>query len=351
MFESPAMQTTVAQIAVAAATHESLIVCGEPGTGREQVARVIAGRRCALAHTSESTDDGASDRAVAQSARALSGHEHGDAPVFVVDCGIPDVRALEADVFGTTSQPVPDPDESLDTLGGGSLLVQACGGAIVLRNLAEFPLRLQHRLARLLREREALLADRARSRIDLDVRAIALLEPGFEQLIFERRLAPELMKRLGGTRVDIPPLGSRREDVPGLIAWMIESLAAQMHIPPKRVSDGAAQLLSALPWRKNLPELRGLLQVLMARVPGPVVRLSDVLAYVCLDGATTRPQVVSGTLKEARERFEREYVAFVLEQHEGRMADAAKVLGIERTNLYRKVRQLSVGRANDRREL
>jgi two-component system nitrogen regulation response regulator NtrX len=109
------------------------------------------------------------------------------------------------------------------------------------------------------------------------------------------------------------------------------------------MSKQAAALLCALPWRGNFVELTGLLRVLVMKVPDRLIRLSDVLANVRLDGSAVTFQG-RGTLKEARERFEREYVAAVLELHRGRMAEAARALGIQRTNLYRKIRQLSVQR-------
>jgi DNA-binding NtrC family response regulator len=84
------------------------------------------------------------------------------------------------------------------------------------------------------------------------------------------------------------------------------------------------------------------------KVPGARIRLTDVLANIRLDGgAITFPG--GGTLKQAHDRFERDYVAAVLEQHHGRMTEAARSLGIQRTNLYRKVRQLSVERLRTRR--
>jgi two-component system nitrogen regulation response regulator NtrX len=107
-------------------------------------------------------------------------------------------------------------------------------------------------------------------------------------------------------------------------------------------------LLSALPWRGNLDELKDLTRILALNASGPVIQVSDVLAHVRLDGAS--PTFVgSGTLREARAQFEREYVRAVLERHSGRMAEAARVLGIERANLYRKVRQLSVQRPRNGR--
>jgi len=76
---------------------------------------------------------------------------------------------------------------------------------------------------------------------------------------------------------------------------------------------------------------------------GRMIRVADVLTHVRLDGSDVSFST-SGTLKEARERFERDYVAAVLRQHHGRMAQAARVLGMQRPNLYRKVRQLAVAR-------
>ena len=102
-------------------------------------------------------------------------------------------------------------------------------------------------------------------------------------------------------------------------------------------------MLAALPWRGNIKELRELLRTLVVSVPGSRIRLADVLANIRLDGGGSQ-FAHSGSLKEARSRFEREYVASVLERHHGRMAEAAKALGIQRPNLYRKVRQLSVQR-------
>ena len=100
-------------------------------------------------------------------------------------------------------------------------------------------------------------------------------------------------------------------------------------------------LLGALPWPGNTAELRLLTERLAVLVTRGVVLLEDVLANVRLEGAEALGGR-SGTLREARERFERDYVATVLQHHRGRMGDAARELGIERTNLYRKIKQLNI---------
>src|SRR5262249_43985000 len=105
----------------------------------------------------------------------------------------------------------------------------------------------------------------------------------------------------------------------------------------------AVTVLAALPWSRNIDELADVL----ARVvdaSGTVIRQEDVLAHLPMDGAFARLDLTA-SLRDARRRFERDYIAAVLERHHWRMSDAARTLGIERANLYRKTRQLGITRA------
>jgi transcriptional regulator of acetoin/glycerol metabolism len=108
------------------------------------------------------------------------------------------------------------------------------------------------------------------------------------------------------------------------------------------MSRAALSLVSALPWRGNAVELRALLEsVVRALQGGGGIGIEDLLAHVRLDGGSVA-FAGGGTLKQARSRFEREYIASILDQHQGRISEAAKALGIQRTNLYRKMRSLRV---------
>jgi DNA-binding NtrC family response regulator len=118
-------------------------------------------------------------------------------------------------------------------------------------------------------------------------------------------------------------------------------------MPLKTLTRPALTLLSALPWRGNAPELRSLLERLILLVPQGLIRLEDVLAHTQLDGAPG-PVRPDATLRQARARFESEYIAAVLQHHHGRIADAAQVLGVQRTNLYRKMRRLNLMRPRGR---
>jgi len=158
----------------------------------------------------------------------------------------------------------------------------------------------------------------------------------------ERR-APlrELVEALAVVRIDLAPLRQRPEDVLMLAPHFLKEACREADLAAKTFSRGALQLLRALPWRGNAAELKSLCERLAILVSRGIVQLDDVLANVRLDAA--EPVVRSDeTLRQARERFERDYIAAVVQHHRGRIGAAAKQLGIERTNLYRKLKQLNI---------
>jgi DNA-binding NtrC family response regulator len=143
--------------------------------------------------------------------------------------------------------------------------------------------------------------------------------------------------------VDVPPWRRRREDIPALATFSLR--AAPAGTPrPQQYSQSALALLSALPWPGTATELRHLIDNVCPAVHRAVIQLDDLLERASLDGLATRLDT-GVTLRDLRARFEREYISAVLVRHHGRVGEAAKALGIQRTNLYRKVRQLNVARS------
>jgi DNA-binding NtrC family response regulator len=277
-------------------------------------------------------------------ARAIHGHgRRGEAPFVSVDCASATPQELEHELFGFSAQRRIDGIEerrSSERISKHSKLHQASGGTLFLMNVAEIPMRVQGRLHRVLRDREALLVP-DRARVELDIRPIASVEPGFETVLEEGRLRRDLYERLSLVRVELPPLRQRREDVPFLATHFLKEVCRANSTPLKTLTRSALTLLSALPWRGNAPELRALLERLVLLTPHGSIRLEDVLAQVRLDGSEIAA-AGGTTLRDARLRFERDYIAAVVRQHHGRMGEAAAALGIQRTNLYRKLRQLNV---------
>jgi DNA-binding NtrC family response regulator len=277
---SPAIREVLALVRRIAPSRCNVLVVGERGTGRESVARAVHG----------------------QSSRR-------DRPFVRVDC----VTA----------------DPALPSLAAAP----AAGSTVYLDDMNQLPPAGQRQLLDLLRPREG--TDGA------DLRFIAGVAPRVDDWVARGELRADLIEALGIVRIELPPLRQRTEDIPLLATHFLKEACRRNGIPAKAFSRSALSLLGALPWTGNTAELRLLTERLAVVVTRGVVLLEDVLANVRLEGAEALGGR-SGTLREARERFERDYVATILQQHRGRMGDAAKELGIERTNLYRKIKQLNI---------
>jgi DNA-binding NtrC family response regulator len=308
---SPAMKAVLDAVRAAASSHRGVLVCGESGSGRWMIAREVH-------HV---------------------GAQH-DAPFVRVDCA--EVEELESALFGLPSVEGNGDGsrERLDRIGKDSLLHQAVGGALMLAHLQEMPARVQARLARLLRDGEVRVAEQRRT-VATHLRLFASAGRDWDAAVAEGQIRSDLAKRCSATRISVPPLRDRREDIPALAGLFLDDLCAERRIERRTIDAAAMALLCAFPWRGNGRELRALLGVLVQRAGGPTMRLDDVLAVVHLDGsARTFPG--TGTLREAKEMFERDYIAAVLERHRGRVAEAAATLGIQRPNLYRRMRALKL---------
>lgn len=314
---STAMRDVMALIARAAGMRAGVLIRGEEGTGRQVAARAI--------HTQQQPGDGA---------------------FVAVDCAACDGEELDAELFGPAARNGDGANGSkgLERVSRQGRLHHARGGTIYLQNVAEAPTRVQARLARLLRDREAVIAETGEA-VGFDVRPMAGVDPAVETAVQDGQIREDLFRRLSVIRIEMPSLRNRREDIPALANYFLREICAGLQVPPKTLSRPALSLLSALPWRGNAAELRRLLDSVVTGIEGERgVALEDVLAHVRLDGGVGLFSS-GGTLKQARSRFEKEYIANVLEQHRGRISEAARTLGIQRTNLYRKMRSLKVTRA------
>jgi two-component system nitrogen regulation response regulator NtrX len=326
---SPSMLDVMTLISRAAAMRAGVLVRGEDGTGRQVAARAI--------HIQQGGEESAF---VAIDCAAYDGDEL-DAALF----GSPNGHAAKSERAngndrGSGSESV----RGLERVSRNSRLHDALGGTLYLQHVADAPARVQVRLARVLRDREAVLAETGDA-IGLDVRPMAGVDGSIDSAVQEGRIREDLFRRLSVIRIDIPPLRNRREDIPALANYFLREICAARRVPPKTLSRPALALIAALPWRGNAVELRALLENVVSGVEGGrAIALEDILAHVRLDGGSVVFSNV-GTLKQARARFEREYIGAVLEQHHGRISEAAKALGIQRTNLYRKMRSLRVMRA------
>jgi DNA-binding NtrC family response regulator len=273
-------------------------------------------------------------------ARTLHAHSsRRDAPFVVLTCAGGN-QEVERELLGTSGRRRGD---ELETVSGASALARAHTGVLFLDDVAELSAAVQRRLARVLRDGEALRhpaafrprrdADgRPPSRQPLDVRVIGAAS-SLGPAVDDGRLLDDLARRLP-LIVDLPPLRHRREDVAEMATRILAERA-----PGRRFTPAALTVLAALPWRRNVAELRALIDRLATLAASPTIRQEEVLAEVQLDRPPLRP---ASNLREARREFEREHIASVLRDYGWQMRDAARALGMERANLYRKARQLGI---------
>lgn len=265
---------------------------------------------------------------VADIARALRRGAAG--PFVTVACGAAAPPAIERELFGERHQG----DSDLERVTEDSAMARARGGTLYLEEVCDLPAPAQSRLARLLRDGEALIGETA---TPLALTLVASLLPDQSGAGLRR----DLQKHLERHRVIVPPLRQRAGDLPLLVEQIIAAAAQRSGLPPLAVTHPAMTALGALPWSGNLAELRQALSRLAAVAAGGVIQLEDVLTHVRFDG-TLAPRVPAGTLRDARQQFERDYIALVIAHHHGHIGAAAQALGMQRTNLYRKARQLGL---------
>jgi two-component system, NtrC family, nitrogen regulation response regulator NtrX len=305
---SPRVRDCLAQLEQAALAERGTLVVAERGLDTEGVARTLHER----------------------SPRRTQ-------PFVVLACaGSP--QEVERALFGV---PARRRGDELEALSAASALVRAQGGVLFLDEVTELPAAAQRRLARVLRDGEVLRprpayparGNDAPARLTLDVRVIAGTSNSLASAVDDGRLVDELARRLPLV-IDVPALRQRREDVSEIAARILAERA-----PGRQFTPAALTVLSALPWRRNVTELRALIDRLATSGSGHTILQEEVLAEVQLDRPPLRP---ASNLREARRQFERDHIAAVLRDYGWQMREAARALGIERANLYRKARQLGI---------
>ena len=272
-------------------------------------------------------------------ARAIHDGGRPGLPFVAVDASRVNPVEIELELFGTRQRAAAGAPERL---GASGAFLRAGRGTVFIEAIGELPSAAQRRLAWLLREGEATAP--GRSRVSLRARVIASMTTSADAE--EGRIRADLHRRLSAQQIVIPPLRSRPTDFGAIVPALAAAVSARLGRQAPAFTQSALNVLAALPWRRNMQELEALLERLLLAVPAETVKQEDVLAQLSFDGAFAR-RAPSGNLREARQRFERDYIAAVLEQHDWRMSDAARTLGMERANLYRKARQLGISRGGN----
>jgi two-component system nitrogen regulation response regulator NtrX len=287
-----------------------LLLVGEPGSGREALARF----------THESGP------------RAARGF------VSLVASAIPEDSA-ERFLFGSVGS-------GGDVTPG--LFDQALGGTLYIQELEDLAPRVQRLLLGVIETgRFHRTGTEAGQGVSFNARLIATAQPGVElRAGSEQGLRRDLLAHLSGVLVRVPPLREYAEDVPDLLRFYVERIADAEKLPLRRFSVAAQNRLRNYPWPGNLRELRSLVRRMLARGGAEEIALDEIETELTVHTPPNEPLVkqdlLALPLREAREQFERAYLQQQLLLCNGKVGQLAKRVGMERTHLYRKLRSLGV---------
>jgi two-component system nitrogen regulation response regulator NtrX len=307
--ESAAVKRLRAEIAQAAPTNGRALIFGENGTGKELVARAIH----------------------AQSLRAA-------APFVEVNCAAIPEELIESELFGHTRGAFTG---ALAPRKGKFEL--ADGGTLFLDEIGDMSLKTQAKVLRALQEQRIEPVGGAGS-VEVDVRVIAATNKDLEAEIRSGRFRDDLYFRLNVIPFHVPPLRERREDVPLLARHFMQLLSAEHGRRPREIAPDVLERLAHQEWPGNVRELRNTMERLVIMAPGERIELRHLPpALLEPGGGETEPgdpalAEDSRTLASAREEFEKRYIVRRYRECGGNMSRTAEALGVERSNLYRKMK-------------
>jgi two-component system nitrogen regulation response regulator NtrX len=298
------------QVATAAPTNGRVLIFGENGTGKELVARNI---------------------------HAMSRRRTG--PFVEVNCAAIPEELIESELFGHVRGAFTG--AVADRRGKFEV---AHNGTIFLDEIGDMSLKTQAKVLRVLQE-QVMEAVGSSTQIRVDARVLAATNKDLPTEIRAGRFREDLYFRLAVVPISVPPLRERVEDVPLLADHFMAVLAREYSRLPKTFDADAVALLQRYQWPGNVRELRNLIERLMIMVPGDRVSSRDLGFMEHGFPPDSRPVTRSAAiapLHHARDEFEKQYILRALANQHGNMSRTAEVLGVERSNLYKKMRAFGI---------
>ena len=225
---------------------------------------------------------------------------------------------------------------------------QADGGTLFLDEIGDMPAPMQAKLLRVLQDGEIARVGGAGD-IRVDVRVISATNKDIDTLLSDGRFREDLYYRLSTLTVKTPPLREHAGDVPALAAHFVEAACRRNHWRPRRLSPEAMAVLAPQPWKGNVRELRNVVERLLILSDADPIGAAEVRAALPAGGAAPRsaPPPATGGLRELADAFERDVIRERLRLSGGHVTNAARSLGLERSHLYKKCKQLGIDMRED----
>jgi two-component system nitrogen regulation response regulator NtrX len=307
---SRAMKEILEQVKIVAPTHASVLITGENGTGKELLAREV--------HASSRRTQG---------------------PFVAVNCAaIPD-NLIESELFGYERGAFTGA-----TSRKKGKFDLAHRGTLLLDEIGDMSLATQAKILRVLEDQVFQRVGGNRD-VEVDVRIIAATNKDLALEIAQGRFREDLFFRLNVFPFHIPPIRERKEDIPPLLSTFVEEFGNSYSKPDLVFSQEAVKRMTAYKWPGNIRELRNVVERMVILAPGPVID-ADLIPETISQG---KPAVhdremdsTEASYRKAKEAFEREFLRRWLERNEWNVSRTSVEVGLERSNLHRKIKQLGL---------
>lgn len=305
---SKATEDVEALIAKVARGKSTVLITGESGTGKDVAARAIH----------------------AQSARC-------DGPFMKIHCAALPDTLLEGELFGFEKGAFTG---AVKSKAGRIELAE--GGTVFLDEIGDVTPAFQVKLLRLLQDREYERLG-SESTLKADVRFIAATHRDLPVMVKEGKFREDLYYRLSVVPIHMPPLGTRREEIPDLARHFFKELAAANERTDISIDEDAISALAAIEWPGNIRQLQNFVERLVVLADGPIVTREDVVRQAGDDPAQQTTAASSAvTLPELRREAEADALREALRRTKNNRTDAARLLGVSRRTLYNKLRELGL---------
>ncbi|MFP4086003.1 MAG: sigma-54-dependent transcriptional regulator [Desulfobacteraceae bacterium] len=304
--ESRAIRELKEQLRIVAPTNAWVLISGENGTGKELVAHNI-------------------HRLSSRSGK----------PMVEVNCAAIPENLIESELFGHEKGAF----TGALTMKKGKFDL-AHEGTLFLDEIGDMSLKTQSKTLRILQEQKFERVGGAKT-IHVNVRVIAATNKDLEAEIEKGAFRDDLYFRLNVIPMRVPPLKERVEDIPSLVQVFVDEFSMSTNIEPKEVSPEALEMLQRYDWPGNVRELRNLVERLMIMVPGRIIGKKDIPAPFNKSAAVNSEltgALQADSLKEAKGKFERAFIEAKLKEFDGNISQTAEAIGVERSNLHRKIK-------------
>jgi len=291
------------QIDLAAKSNSRVLILGESGSGKELVAHILHEKSTRM-----------------------------DKPFIEMNCAAIPQELIESELFGHEKGSFTG---AFERKKGKFELADE--GTLFLDEVGDMSLPTQSKVLRIIETQEFQRVGGSKN-IKVDVRIIAATNKDLLEGVKKGSFREDLLFRLNVIPIQVPPLRERKDDVPELVKFFLDYFANEYGQKPKKVTPEGVGTLTAYDWPGNIRELRNIIERMVIMTPSNTITPRDMLI-----GGTTRSDYFAlNTLRDARDSFEKDFIAKKLEENNWNISKTSEVLDIERSNLHRKIKAYEI---------